>query len=1232
MRGTLRLKLVLVKRRPTFLSAAQLTRDVSNASRVSSRGDATLEMMTDGPGSRFSRRIDQLQIRPQRRWLRCLAPHLAILVALCGGFPSSASADDWTLERRANDPDVAEQRWTKLAADPLDRRQWTALLHSLGQDRVRQRIENERARRPDDANWRILDARMHLARGDATTAVALLESIPDARGGTRQELFNLRIEAWVAANRWSDALAALERRAELQPKVRAKLLEQAYTLAETAQRDEDAVRLAQRLADLASHAPASELRLARAAARARRPDLADAAYANAIATATSPPDRDAWIAEQAQARLAADRADGAIELIWTLLEDPQRGRKADRARWWMTLVLAHRQRHTAAALDELASWLSHHTHDVDGWRALAVMQQAAGVDASEAWRSVLAEAPGDREAYVALIDAAFVRGDHEAATKLAETFLRRHPDEVEIGLDLAHRFATAGRHDRGMALAQWIRAHGARNRRTQMLLLDFFNLSGEPDIALEVAETLADRYPRDADVCVALGEQLYQLGRINEAIAEWERLPHLIRPRHRGFAQLAEILSEHERTTEAVDSIKRAMTMAPTHPAYLRMRAVLAEEQRRPAQALRLWEQVYAATQEHGEHVLLRDEARTRIVELLVGGVIPQRRARLQQSIVEATERLQRGTPRAHSVEAGRFLSELFTRQENYPAAVKVQETLLALDPDEPQHLDDLAAAQRRAGQSEAALATLERLLARDPARGPEVLATMSELAFEAGDDAGALRAATRAAQEDHDQVEALVRLGELHERKGELAPAAAAYARALETAPGEGRAYLRLAELEVTRGHPERAAELLRGLLETGGSPDTLREAGARALDVAESMATLEEVLSLAVAQAAAAPQADAPREFLLEALERMDPTAVRAWMDADTPSARAHALRGPLIDALARGSVKTRLRAAEHLGALGLPETAVPLLQMAASLMPPRDATGAVREMFHRARRAAVHAAAQLHEPDAVPGLVALLEQRELPDDLRRAAAWGLARAPLPASTTALAHHLREPEDEAIQTMACVALALRPRASVPPRAILEVQALARQTENPHLRHACTFAEAALTPDETVEARFLRAIEVSDPVVAAIAAWRLGRMAPPSPAVLRALYRSALGPFGLPRDAALASLVRIADPDALPPDDPPVHMDLSDAHWGTAIDRWLRQLVVPRVDPIPADALKSTRPQLIAAYEDAKRGTDAERRAARLAVEACGSSDGIDRLCWPGWVIGPLEFGHSPN
>lgn len=1133
-----------------------------------------------------------------------------------------AAPEDWTLERRDDDPALVQQRLQKLSQRPFDQAQWNAVARALGTERLARAIAVQRRRAPQNPAWIILEARSQRAQGDPRAAAATLATVATVPSAWEGRLFDLRVAYWVEAQQIDEALAALDARASQSPSTAISTLERAYEIADAARRYDEAVRLASTLASLAPSREA-QLRLARAATSARQPDLADQAYAAAAAGNTSD---DALLAEQAQARLVNDRSAGAIELLWTLLERPQRGSARERETWWSMLVQAHRQQHSTALLAQrLEGWLHQNPSELAAWRTLALVQQTIGLDPTSAWSEVLARAPADAEAHEALLEAQYARGDIDGALRTYENLLRRHPRAIEPGLDLANRLVATGRHDQGLALASSLRPRVARHAREQMLLLDFFNLNGEPDLALQIAQEIVRSHPRDAQARIALGEQLYQMGRVDDAIAQWERLPQLIRPAHRGYARLAEVLSEHERTTEAVDSIKRAMMMAPSDPAYLRTRAVLAEEQRRPAQALRLWEQVHQSSGRTQEHRLLRDEARTRIVELLVGGAIPQRRARLQQATVEATELLARGTPLDDAIEAGRFLAELHARQENYAAAVEAQERLLALQPGEPDRLDELAAAQRRAGQTAAALATLERLIAQDPARAPEVLATMSELAFEAGDSERALYVATRAAERDHDQVEALVRLGELHERRGDLDPAAAAYARALETTPADSRARLRLAELELTRGRQDRAALLLREALERGGPPELLRDAGSRALDLAEATSTLPELLGMAVGRTKRFPEADEPREFLLETLERMSGPQIRRWLEVPDAAPRVSALRTPLVVALQRGSVKARQRSAEHLGVLGLPETAVPLVTMAATLTPPRDATDTVREAFILARLTAVRAAGQLRDPAAVDAFATLLANRDQPSPLRRAAAWGLAWAATPAATSALLEHLDDTEENPVVAMACIALAQADSNIVEAARVRAAAQRARDAEDPHLRRACAFAEAARLPDDALERMTLQ-LESSDPMLAAIAAWRIGRSQDPPPAVWESLYRRVLGPHGIPRDAATAALVALLGGAEATPS-PSAPSDTLGIGWGMAVDRWLRQRVAPKVEPVDPEALAATRSELRSALQAAATGTRAERAAARAAFEDCPAPPSRDHVCLPQLASGRIAL-----
>ena len=543
------------------------------------------------------------------------------------------------------------------------------------------------------------------------------------------------------------------------------------------------------------------LRLARAAKEAGDGKLADTAYAKAIANAP-PRARLELSAQRAQARLANDDPAGAAALLWDLLRAPRNGAKLARAHWWETLGDAHRRAGTNDELiSQLSAWLDQHRSEAAAWRTLARAQEAAGLDAIAAWNAAVALAPGDAQARTALIESLERKGQVTDAIEQLQRLLAHSPRDLQVGLDLASRLVAAGQREQGLQVARGIEARGRRRPNDLLLLLDFYNLHDEQDAALAVARRLVKVAPRKPQARIALGEQLFQMNQVRDALAQWGHLPRLVRPAHRGWARLSEVLSEHGRTGEAITALKKALAAAPKDPGYLRLRAVLAEDGRRPKQALKLWEEVRRVATKPGDR-LIRDEARTRVVELLVGGSIPKRRTKLESAQAEAQARLDRGKPAAQAIEAGRFLAELHTRRENYAAAVHVQHRLLELQPDEPNRLFDLASAQRRAGQVESALRTLEELLSNDPSRSADVLAEMSELAFEAGDEAGALKAATHAARKAkaHD-VDALIRLGQLHERRGNVDAAAKAYDRALQTNTGDARARLHLAELELTRG-----------------------------------------------------------------------------------------------------------------------------------------------------------------------------------------------------------------------------------------------------------------------------------------------------------------------------------------------------------------------------------------------------------------------------------------------
>lgn len=1110
---------------------------------------------------------------------------------------AAPAGDDWSLERGAADPALVAQRFTRLRASPFDTAQWRALEAAIGRAGLARRIADALAREPTDLALGILDARARLALGDARAAADRLAAIEARAGGLQPRVLELRVRALQTAGDVAAAIAALEAAAAAaRGEARGKLLLDAYTRADQAQRGADALRLAQALA---AHAPgpAAQLRLARAAGQAGQAALADASYGAAIAGAREA-ERPGLRVEWARVRLQAGDPGGAAELMWTQLAGSEPG--VDReAAWQLIFEAAQRQTGAEALVTRLERFLAdpRHAGDAAGWRTLARARTASGGDAVAAWRRALAADPGDPEARAALIGALESGGDADAALAEFHQLGARNPERVQLGLDLAGRLIAGGKRAQGLQVAAEIEAGAGRSGHTMLRLLDFYNLNDEPERALAVAQRLVKAHPRDPDARVALGEQLYQMGREADALKEWAALPGLIRPAHAGWARHAEILSEHRRP-EAALALERALKAAPREPRYLRLRALIEQDDRLPQRALPTWQQIFELTR-GPEQRLLHDEARTRIVDHLVGGSTAQFTSKRQQIEKQALADLDDPKDPNLAFEAGRLLAELYTREEKFNKAVGVHEKLVRLRPQDPERLAELALALRRAGRGDAAMAAMEQLMALDPRRSADVLSELAELAFETGDIDRVLAAAARSEGAGAEHSRVLVRLGELHERRGELDEAARTYHGILAREPRHALARLRLAELSLGRGQVRDAEAQLRALLGDGGPAEVLEEAGRRALDLAEASGSTLALLDLALLRIRREPADEAPRELLLDALDRSDPGEILAWLRDESAPTRGSGLRRALVEALARGPVGARLRAAEQLGRLALPQTAVPLARMGAQLSAPRDATRTVRDAVEQARAAAIRAAGELDDPEAVPVFADLLATSEPARESWYAAAWSLARSSAPAAVG----HLRRfavPEQEGlIAALACAALA---RGGAPdsggdlPRA----SRMAATSAQPLQRRVCALAEAALTPDDQL-ARLYPRLQADDPTIAAIAAWRLGQVEPgrrPREAVV-ALLRRYVGVPGLARDAAAAALARqlVASPPArepLPPL-PPVRA----RGWEITVERWLAAVIAPAYAPLPAAALTPFQGELREALAAAQASTRAEAQAA---------------------------------
>ena len=1026
----------------------------------------------------------------------------------------------------------------------------------------------------------------------------------------------MRIDALEQAKAWTEAIDALEAAAQTKPKDAERLLERAYRLADRASMHDRALQLAEDLASRVKDVDAT-IRLARAARAAGKADVSDAAYEAAIAK-TKGDNKNELAAERARAQLDAGATGKAAAMLWDLLDDAGRGRADQRDGWWADLETCYRKEARSEVLaHELETWLADAKHgkEVAAWQALARAQKAAGQNPIPALRKSIDLAPRDPVARAALIEALEEQGESAAALEQYRELRGRSGEEVRLGLEMAERLVTNGERETGLEIAAEIRQNGARESDTLLLLIEFYNNIDEREHALDTAKALVKVAGRSPEARIALGEQLWEMGQRKEALEQWEQLPKLVRPGHKGWYRHAEILADHATINRglrdlALISLDKALGSKPDEPTYLRLQAMLEEDWGRPDRALEIWETVRVVAQDPTQE-LLRAEARTRIVELLAGPGLPNRSEKRAKSIATADAALAKGAS-PEALEGGLFLAELYSREENYASAVQMYSKLRDLFPSDPNRLMELAVAQRRAGQASEAVQTLEKLLPLSASREVDALVMLTELSHELDKPEEARQAAVRALEQGSSGVRALLRLGELSERRGDIEQAMWCYETVLEAVPDHARTRVRLAELQLTTGDIAGAAKSFRDLLEAGGPADLMREAGARALDLAEVTQTTSDVLELAVKRTKREPNADEPRDFLLSTLDRVDLDQVEAWLrnGAGTrDSDRVAALRRPLVAALSRGSINNRMSAAEHLGQLGLPDTAIHLARTGANLRPPRDSTNAVRQRFIAARVAATHAAGELDDPESIPVMAEIVTDRSVDAQVRAAAFWALARSTSMSAAEPLRQRIRESDNEVAITLSCLGLARLSRDDQRVEDLVIINRIARNSTTLPVRRACTFAAAALTPDFRV-VRLHPQLHDEDPFVAAIAAWRIGQVEPSNVRAdsIEALFRLYFGPGGLPRDTAIASLARLLGRNPGPGGVaiPPVPRQRS---WETVVERWLVDHLAPPVTPLGAGELTERVTPLLDAWAASMAGTRAELSAATRALGECGKS-----------------------
>lgn len=1136
-------------------------------------------------------------------WASAIASVLSLPPISVAAARAVRPPDDWGMTRADDDAGLVAQRIAKLVRSPFSQTHWRPLLRALGPRGLEQRLLQGARRDPEQPAWTILLARLELSRGHAAAAADRLAALTTVPPAWARPVRDLEVDALRAAGRDGAAIDRLAPDPMTAPLVD---LELALSIATQRGLDDVALRLAKVLAQRRPDDSVTAQQLAERAATRGAYELADQAWQAAIAS-SSGRRRIELVVGRAQTRLDADDPAQAATMLWTLLGEPRTGRHGERATWWSMFESAMtRGAATPDWTDAVASLLessSTRRSEVAAWRAWGTLRVLGGESPASVWSEVLARAPADHGIRMALVRGLEGDGQVDRIVAEVERLDYRQRLHVDFALATASRLIVNGERLAALSIADGVASARPRDGEVAALLLEFFNANGETDRALDVARQWVRIRPRDVDARLALGEQLFEMNAVDEAMQQWQWLPPLTSPRHAGWARLAQVLAEHANAARgrnlrkgALESLERALSDAPREASYHRLRAILEEERRAYDGALESWLAVrrYA---KRGDQAVLEEESRTRIVELLVGMGLTRRDEARAAVETEARTALDGGRGN-ESLAAGRLLAELYAREENHDEAVAVLRQLDALAPGDPERMLDLASALRRAGGNERrreAITILEQVVEIDPRRRGEVLAEMSEIAFLTGDDQAALERARAAVAEGDVGGHALVRLGELLEQKGDLATAVAVYNEALVSRPRDVQAGLRLADLRLLDGDADGAMAVFDDLVRRGRPEDLTQADVRRLLDVAQAMGRTVDLLDIVIERASADTRSEAVGELALEILDRVTPEQTSAWMTSGEgrSAAREAALRRVLLSSLAQGSIGMRSRAARHLAALGLPDTAVSLARVGANLTAHRDTSAAIAQGYQRARVDALVAAGKLDDASALTVIGDVALRRGGASAARQAAVWALANSSSKSAATYLSRVLAMTAEDDPQTIALTCVGLARLGTKDPVARRAIGAAARHAAHRTTRQACAYAEMRVESGPRGVSRWLAH---PDELVVALA---LSQAMPDA-----SVFRAITGPSGPRRDAAVAGLARALAGDSETP--MPVIPTLDDDDWALVVQRWLADRAVARVDGITPEELAPHASSIVAAVRANLSGTPAQRRAARNWIAAC--------------------------
>ncbi len=597
-------------------------------------------------------------------------------------------------------------------------------------------------------------------------------------------------------------------------------------------------------------------------------------------------------------------------------------------------------------------------------------------------------------------------GRVDEAVEALRALYRSAPSEPGYLVELAGLLRDDGRAaDATNALVVASRARGSDVRLHQHLA-ELFARWGDDAHALEEVRILVRLEPDEPSHRVLLGDLLLSSGDRAAAFAAWHALLTGQERSAVAHAELGAVFMDHDLLDEARAELERAVELAPADPEVLGRLIDVLVRSGHDAEAEPFVDRL--ASEVSGDPERLR-EARDRQVSLWV---------RRRTLIGHVRELEQRVAASPSDTASARILAEALRRSGDLHRAEEVLGQLLTIEPGDVDALTALERVQILSADLAGAIETLERLVARDPARATSYLARMSEHALALYRDDDAVRYAERAVALAPADAATHRRLGELFRRRQDPEGASAHYRRALALDPRLYDVAMQLAELRTSLSDAAGAEALYATVMVDAPDDDLVERAARAAIELSigrgNALPLLDRLLPLALSRFDRPVYARAALDVLDAMAAGLVSRSTGTGPEAETARSALHdlAARGlpVLLRALSSSDPRERLTALSILGPARVEAAAPALLSVVES--------GADAPL----RRRALAAAAQVAPASLLPRLATLARGADA--GLARLATWAIARIGGSGSRSLL-QELLERADTDVATLAALGLA---------------------------------------------------------------------------------------------------------------------------------------------------------------------------------------------------------------